>query len=107
MKFYRFETKQQFMAAVGTTETEFTKDGVQFSVVGKIPDGGFEPVIDEAGQPVKAVGGEQKPDGTTYKKGEAVMQPTFKAGWHVNASGEVEGWDEMAVVPTQPVRVFG
>jgi len=56
MKFYRFETKQQFHGFVGTTETEFVKNGIQFSVVGKIPDGGFEPALDDAGQPDRKSG---------------------------------------------------
>lgn len=77
--FYRFETPEQFMAAVGTSEVEFSRDGVQYSVIGRIPDGG----LDENDE------------------------PTFKAGWHVNASVEVDGWEAMRVHPAQPMRVFG
>lgn len=123
MNFYRFETKGQFQSVVSTSDTEFVKDGIQFSVIGVLPDGGFTPLLnkdiwesqqtppeEQTGLPedeVLAVGGEYKPDGTVYEKDEVIMQPTFKAGWHVNASDAVVGWEAMEVSPTQPSRIFG
>jgi hypothetical protein len=105
--FYKFETQEQFQSIVGSPDPEATFNGIALSVIGLIPDGGSEPVLDDLDQPVTAVGGEMKPDGSEYEKGEPLMQPTFIEGWHVNAAAPVEGWEAMQVEVNSPMRVFG
>lgn len=47
-------------------------------------------------------GGEWDPE-----TGEVITPPEVLPGWHVNYIGELpEGWEEFAVSPEQPVRVF-
>lgn len=90
MKFYRFDSRSQFEARAGTSAMEFTHDGQHVSVVGLVPDGTETPVLDGRGLPT----------------GE--MQPTYKAGWHVNTSGPIEGWkDYLQDKPRNPIRVMG
>ena len=126
--FLKFENEGAFyqaLSALGLSPAaEIKGDGFALSVIGLIPDGGYEPVLnkqywlshntppeDQKGLPddvVLASGGEQKPDGTVYKKGERLMQPTYIDGWHVNLLGELpEGWDAMTVEVNSPVRIFG
>ena len=47
-------------------------------------------------------------EGGTYDaEGEVITPPTALDGWHVNYQGELpDGWDEFAVFPKQPVRVW-
>ncbi len=41
------------------------------------------------------------------EEGNVITPPTVLDGWHVNYVGEVpEGWEQYAVSPEQPVRVF-
>lgn len=94
MKFYRFDSKEQFQSVVGTSESEFTKDGVSFSVIGRIHAG------TESLQWVEVAA----PDGG-FNLAE-MMAPDYIDGWHVNASGPVAGWDEYLVTPAQPMRIF-
>lgn len=95
MKFYKFDSEGHFKSQV-------VPQGVCISVVGLIPDGGLE----EDWQEVPA------PDGgftLTRMKDEAgrpAFRPTYKYGWHVNADRAVEGWEEMEINPTNPIRVF-
>jgi len=47
-------------------------------------------------------GGEYDPE-----TGEVLVPPTLLDGWHVNYIGELpEGWEEYAVYPANPVRVW-
>jgi len=47
-------------------------------------------------------GGEYDPE-----TGEVIVAPTVLAGFHVNYSGDLpDGWEEFAVEPEQPYRVF-
>jgi hypothetical protein len=47
-------------------------------------------------------GGEYDPE-----TGEVLVPPTVLDGWHVNYLGDLpDGWEEYAVSPEQPVRVF-
>jgi len=40
-------------------------------------------------------------------EGNVITEPTVLDGWHVNYSGELpEGWEEYAVTPDSPVRVW-
>lgn len=39
--------------------------------------------------------------------GKVITKPTVLNGWHVNYSGELpEDWEQYAVTPAEPVRVF-
>jgi hypothetical protein len=39
--------------------------------------------------------------------GNVITEPTVLDGWHVNYSGELpDGWEQYAVQPQQPVRVW-
>lgn len=41
------------------------------------------------------------------EEGNVITPPEVLPGWHVNYVGEVpEGWEQYAVSPEQPVRVF-
>jgi hypothetical protein len=41
------------------------------------------------------------------EEGNVITPPEVLPGWHVNFVGEVpEGWEQYAVSPEQPVRVF-
>jgi hypothetical protein len=41
------------------------------------------------------------------EEGNVITPPEVLDGWHVNYVGEVpEGWEQYAVTPEQPVRVF-
>jgi hypothetical protein len=41
------------------------------------------------------------------EEGNVITAPTVLDGWHVNYSGELpEGWEQYAVQPQQPVRVW-
>jgi hypothetical protein len=41
------------------------------------------------------------------KEGNVITPPEVLPGWHVNYVGEVpEGWEQYAVSPKNPVRVF-
>jgi hypothetical protein len=47
--------------------------------------------------------------GGTYDPdtGEVITSPTLLEGWHVNYIGDLpEGWEQYAVTPEQPVRVW-
>ena len=47
-------------------------------------------------------GGEYDPE-----TGDVVVAPTMLDGWHVNYVGNLpDGWDEFAVYPANPVRVW-
>jgi hypothetical protein len=47
-------------------------------------------------------GGEYDPE-----TGEVLVPPTVLDGWHVNLMGDLpDGWEEYAVSPENPVRVF-
>ena len=47
-------------------------------------------------------GGEYDPE-----TGEVIVAPTVLDGWHVNFAGELpDGWEEFAVSPENPVRVW-
>ena len=47
-------------------------------------------------------GGEYDPE-----TGEVIVAPTVLDGWHVNLAGVLpDGWDEFAVYPANPVRVW-
>ena len=40
-------------------------------------------------------------------EGNVVVPPTTLDGWHINYVGELpEGWEQFAVYPQQPVRVW-
>ena len=47
-------------------------------------------------------------EGGTYDaEGEVITPPTALPGWHVNYQGELpEGWEEFAVFPQNPARVW-
>lgn len=41
------------------------------------------------------------------EEGNVITPPTVLDGWHVNFAGELpEGWEEFAVYPANPVRVW-
>lgn len=47
--------------------------------------------------------------GGTYdpETGEVITPPTVLSGWHVNYVGNLpEGWEQYAVYPANPVRVW-
>ena len=47
-------------------------------------------------------GGEYDPE-----TGDVIVAPTVLDGWHVNFQGTLpDGWDEFAVEPANPYRVF-
>ncbi|NBS69324.1 hypothetical protein EBT31_10495 [bacterium] len=49
-----------------------------------------------------SIGGEYDPE-----TGEVLVPPTLLDGWHVNYIGELpDGWEQYAVSPEQPVRVW-
>lgn len=51
--------------------------------------------------------GEIQRGGEWDEEGNVVVPPTTLPGWHVNYSGELpEGWEQYAVQPQQPVRVW-
>jgi len=40
--------------------------------------------------------------------GNVITEPTVLDGWHVNYVGELPaGWEQYAITPEQPYRVFG
>ena len=47
-------------------------------------------------------GGEYDPE-----TGDVITPPTVLSGWHLNYQGPLpEGWEQYAVTPANPVRVF-
>jgi hypothetical protein len=49
-----------------------------------------------------SIGGEYDPE-----TGDVITPPTVLDGWHLNYQGPLpEGWEQYAVTPEQPVRVF-
>lgn len=78
MRFFKFESKEQFESIVKTSDVEFSKDGLTFSVIGLSVD----TIIEE--------------------------QITYLDGWHVNAMGEIPAeWDDFEVFVNSPIRIFG
>lgn len=79
--FYCFENQTAYVKAGGKTEAEHVSDGVSFSVIG-----------DYYAQPPEVI-----PEDFT---------PEY-IGYLVNASQEIEGWEEMICHPVSPLRIFG
>lgn len=87
--FYKFANEAEFLTAAS-----------QFLVEGDVPA-----YIGSAA--VDVVGVIHKPTGETVDTDDGPM-PVFAPldGWHVNTTAPIAEWDEYAVVPTNPVRVF-
>lgn len=87
--FYKFATEDEFLTVAADRIVE-----------GKVPA-----YIGSAA--VDVVGVIHKPTGETIDTDDGPM-PVFAPldGWHVNTTEPVAEWDEYAVEPTNPARVF-
>ena len=88
-RFYKFASEQAFLETI----SEHLVDGVIPSYIGAAA--------------VDVIGVIQKPTGETIDTDDRpvpVLEPLD--GWHVNTTAPIAEWDEYAVEPTNPVRVF-
>jgi hypothetical protein len=90
--FFRFPDEAAGMAALDAAGF-LTEDGVPVT-------SSHTHALDVIG--VISVGGQYD-----METGEVITPPTVLDGWHVNYLGQLpEGWDQYAVSPENPVRVF-
>jgi hypothetical protein len=88
---FRFNTRAQFRT-LAAAEGLLTADG-------ELITASHTHAIDEIGIIYEG--------GTYDAEGEVITPPTALDGWHVNYQGELpDGWDEFAVYPANPVRVW-
>jgi hypothetical protein len=88
---YRFPTRNQFRT-LAAAEGLLTEDD-------ELITNSHTHAIDEIGVIYEG--------GTYDAEGEVITPPTALDGWHVNYQGELpEGWEEFAVFPQNPVRVW-
>jgi hypothetical protein len=91
MHCYKFSTRAQFRT-LAAAEGLLTADG-------ELITASHTHAIDEIGIIYEG--------GTYDAEGEVITPPTALDGWHVNYQGELpDGWDEFAVYPANPVRVW-
>lgn len=87
--FYKFASEAEFL----TVAAEFIVDGVVPAYIGTAA--------------VDVVGVIWKPKGETIDTDDGPMSVFAPLdGWHVNTTEPIAEWEEYAVVPTNPVRVF-
>jgi hypothetical protein len=90
--FFRFPDEATGMAALDAAGL-LTEDGDPITA-------SHTHALDVIGAIVR--GGEWDPE-----TGEVLTPPTLLDGWHINYIGELpEGWEEYAVYPENPVRVW-
>ena len=88
---YRFPTRAQFRTLAAAEGLLTTDD--------ELITNSHTHAIDEIGVIYEG--------GTYDAEGEVITPPTALDGWHVNYQGELpEGWEEFAVFPQNPVRVW-
>ena len=88
---YRFQSRNQFRT-LAAAEGLLTEDD-------ELITNSHTHAIDEIGVIYEG--------GTYDAEGEVITPPTALDGWHVNYQGELpEGWEEFAVFPQNPVRVW-
>ena len=91
MHCYKFSTRAQFRT-LAAAEGLLTADG-------ELITASHTHAIDEIGIIYEG--------GTYDAEGEVITPPTALDGWHVNYVGNLpDGWDEFAVYPANPVRVW-
>lgn len=90
--FFRFPDEATGMAALGAAAL-LSEDGEFITASHKHS-------LDVIG--VITRGGEYDPE-----TGDVITPPTVLSGWHLNYSGPLpEGWEQYAVTPANPVRVW-
>lgn len=77
--FYRFANRAEFISAGGINQSEYTKDGIGFSVIGEQYE-------------------------STEEFGEDA--PLIVREFWVNTTEPVDGWDAYLVHPVTPARIF-
>ena len=88
---YRFQSRNQFRT-LAAAEGLLTEDD-------ELITNSHTHAIDEIGVIYEG--------GTYDAEGEVITPPTALDGWHVNYVGNLpDGWDEFAVYPANPVRVW-
>jgi len=94
--FFRFPDEATGMAALEAAGFTTTDEDGNVTIVTSSHDH----ALDVVG--VISRGGEYD-----METGEVLVPPTVLDGWHVNYLGDLpDGWEEYAVSPEQPVRVF-
>lgn len=94
--FFRFPDEATGMAALDAAGFTATDEDGNVTIV----TASHAHAIDVIG-PI-SIGGTYDPE-----TGKVITPPTLLDGWHVNYIGELpDGWEDYAVSPEQPVRVF-
>ena len=94
--FFRFPDKATGMAALEAAGFTTTDEDGNVTIV----TSSHAHALDVIG--TISIGGEYDPE-----TGEVLVPPTLLDGWHVNFQGVLpDGWDQYAVTPEQPARVF-
>lgn len=80
--FYRFNSRSEFLSVGGKEDSEYVHNSkIAVSVIG-----------DYYAQPPEVIPEDYEPE---------------YIGYLVNASQEIEGWEEMICHPVSPLRIFG